>query len=63
MYLYIFYIHGSFYGEEMPAPPLDPGVDLDDDQGMPDAEDHQEADAERLAAVGAPVRGRLNDAR
>ena len=38
---------GSFDGEEMSAPPHDLGVDFDDDQGMPDAEDHQEADARR----------------
>ena len=32
----------------MPTPvPHDPGVDLDDDQGMVDAEDHQEASARR----------------
>ena len=37
---------GSFDSEEMPAPvPHDPGVDPDDDQGMADAEDHQEVGA------------------
>ena len=46
---------GSFDGEDMPAPAHDPGVDPDDDQGMPDVEDHQEADVERLAPAGAPV--------
>ena len=30
-------------------------MDLDDDQGMPDAKDHQEADAERPPLAGAPV--------
>ena len=45
--IYFAYI-GSFDGEEMPTPvPHDLGVDLDDDQGMPDAEDHQEAGARR----------------
>ena len=39
----------------MPAPPHDPGVDLDDDQGMPEVEDHQEASAERPAPTSAPV--------
>ena len=55
---------GSFDGEEMPTPvPHDPGVDPDDDQGYADAEDHQEANAERPAPAGAPVHGRLNDTR
>ena len=49
----------------MPAPPHDPGVDPDDDQGMPDAEDHQETGAERHAPTSALVppfarRGRLD---
>ena len=44
--------------------PNDPGVDLDDDQDMLDANDH-EAGAERLAPAGAlvppfPRRGRLD---
>ena len=48
----------------MPPPPPDPGVDLDDDEVMPDAEDHQEAGADqRPALAGAPVRGRLGDTR
>ena len=52
--IYFVYI-GSFDGEDMPTPPHDPGVDLDDDQGMPDVEDHQEAGVERHAPAGAPV--------
>ena len=49
----------------MPAPPHDPSVDRDDDQGMPDAKDHQEAGAKRPAPTSAPVspfarRGRLD---
>ena len=49
----------------MPAPPHDPGVDPDDDQAMPDVENHQEAGAERPAPAGAPIlpfarRGRLD---
>ena len=36
-------------------PPNDIGVDPDDDQGMPDAEDHQEVGAERHAPTDAPV--------
>ena len=39
----------------MPAPPHDPCVDLDDDQDIPDAEDHQEVGAERPTPTGAPV--------
>ena len=56
---------GYFDGEDMPAPPHDPGVDPDDDQGMQDAEDHQEAGADqRPTPAGALVRGqRLSDAR
>ena len=54
---------GSSDGEEMSPPPHDPGVDLDDDEGMPDAEDHQEASAERPTPTGVLVHGRLNDAR
>ena len=55
---------GSFDGKEMLPPPPDPGVDIDDDEGMPDAEDHQEVGADqRPAPAGAPLRGRLNDAR
>ena len=46
---------GSFDGEDMLAPQHDPGVDPDDDQDMPDAEDHQEVCAERPAPVGAVV--------
>ena len=46
---------GSFDGEDMPTPPHDPGVDPDDDQGMPDAEDHEEASVERHAPAGAPI--------
>ena len=46
---------GSFDGEDMLAPPHDLGVDPHDNQGMPYAEDHQEAGAERPALVGAPV--------
>ena len=48
----------------MLAPPHDPDLDPNEDQGMPDAEDHHEAGAERPAPAGAPVRGqRLSDAR
>ena len=46
---------GSFDGKDMSAPPNDPGVDLDDDQDIPDADDH-EAGVERPAPAGAPVR-------
>ena len=46
---------GSFDGEDMPAPPHDPGVDPTDNQGMPHVEDHQEASVERLAPIGALV--------
>ena len=47
---------GSFDGEEMPPPPLDPGVDPDDDEGMPDSKDHQEAGVDqRHAPAGAPI--------
>ena len=46
---------GSFDGEDMLAPPHDLGVDPDDDQGMPDAEDYQEASAKRHAPASAPV--------
>ena len=56
---------GAFDGKDMLAPPHDPGVDPDDDQDMLDAEDHQEAGAERPAPTGAPIppfsrRGRLD---
>ena len=56
---------GSFDGVDMSAPPHDLGVDPDDDKGMPDAEDHQEAGLERPDPVGVPVlpfsrRGRLD---
>ena len=49
----------------MPKPPHDPSVDPNDDQGMPNAKDHQEAGAERPAPAGALVlpfarRGRLD---
>ena len=54
---------GSFDGKEMLPPPHDPSVDPDDDEGMRDAEDHQEASAERPSPAGAPVRGRLSDDR
>ena len=50
---------GSYDGEEMPPPPPDPVVDLDD----LDAEDQQEAGAERPAPVGALMHCQLNDAR
>ena len=50
--IYFAYI-GSFDGEDMPAPPHDLSVDLDDDQDMPDVEDHQEAGTERPAPAGA----------
>ena len=46
---------GSFDGEDMLAPPHDPCVDPDDDQGMPNVEDHQEASAERPDPVGVLV--------
>ena len=46
---------GSFDGEDILTPPHDPGMDPDDDQGMPDVEDHQEASAERHTPVGASV--------
>ena len=48
---------GSFDGDDMPTPPHDLGVDLDDNQDMADAEDHdQEAGGERHAPhVGTPV--------
>ena len=46
---------GSFDGEDMLAPPHDPGVDPNDDQDMSYVEDHQEADAERPAPAGAPI--------
>ena len=36
---------GSFDGEEMSPPPHDLGVDPDDDQGMPNAKDHQDVSA------------------
>ena len=39
----------------MLAPPHDPGVDPDDDQSMPNANDHQEAGAERPTPAGASV--------
>ena len=51
--IYFAYIR-SFDGEDMPAPPNDPGVDPDDDQDMSDAEDH-EAGVDRLGPHGAPV--------
>ena len=38
----------------MPVPPHDLGVDPDDDQDMPDVEDH-EVGAERPTPTGAPV--------
>ena len=44
---------GCFDDDDMPAPPYDLSVDPDNDQGMPDAEDHQEADAERPTTAGA----------
>ena len=52
---------GSFDDEEMPPQPLDPSVDPDEDEGMPDiAEDHQEVGADqRPAPIGASVRGLL----
>ena len=53
---------GSYDGEEMPPPPHDPVVDLDDI----DAEDQQEASADdqRPAPAGAPARGQcMSDAR
>ena len=37
------------------APPHDPGVDPDDDEGMLDVEDHQEASAERHALGGVQI--------
>ena len=46
---------GYFDGEDMPTPPHDLGVDPDDDQGMPDVEDHQEAGVERHAPASASV--------
>ena len=46
---------GSFDGEEISGPPHDPGVDPDDDQGMSDAEDHQEAGAEGPTPDGVMV--------
>ena len=59
---------GSYDGEEMPPPPPDPVVDLDEDaEGMmPDiTEDQQEAGVDqRPAPVGALAWGRrLSDAR
>ena len=47
----------------MSTPPHDQGVDSGDNEGMPDAKDHQEADVERHAPAGATVHNRLNDAR
>ena len=49
----------------MTKPPHDLGVDPNDDQGMPNFEDHQEVGAERHALVGAPIspfatRGRID---
>ena len=44
----------------MSAPPHDPGVDLDDDEGMLDAKDHQEAGAERPAPVKKNYQRTLN---
>ena len=43
----------------MPPPPPDPGVDPDEDEGMPDiVEDHQEVGPDqRPAPTGAPVCG------
>ena len=46
---------GYFNGEDMPAPPHDPGVDLDEDQDIPDVEDHQEAGVEVPSPSGASV--------
>ena len=54
---------GSFDGEEMPPPPHDLGVDLDDNEGIPNAKDHQEVSADRTTPAGALVHNRLNDAR
>ena len=56
---------GSFDGKDVSAPPHDPCVYTDDDQGMPDAEDHQEVGVDRHAHAGTPVppfarRGRLD---
>ena len=44
----------SFDGEDMPTPPIDPSVDLDDEQDMPDAEDH-EVGLERPSLASALV--------
>ena len=44
----------------MSAPPHDPGVDPNDDQGMPDVEDHQEAGA-RHGRLDARYRMDLGD--
>ena len=46
---------GYFDGEDMPAPPHDPVVDLDGNQDMPDVEDHQEAGAESFALAGVSI--------
>ena len=46
---------GSFDGEDMSAPPHDPSVDPDDDQGMLDVEDHQGVGVERHAPAGVPI--------
>ena len=64
-YTYIYFVDiGSFDGDEMPVPSNNLGVDLDDDQDMADAEDH-EAGADRLAPTSASIlpfarRGRLD---
>ena len=48
----------------MPPPPPDLGVDPDDDEGMPDDKDHQEAGVDqRPAPIGALVHGQLSDAK
>ena len=52
--IYFAYI-GSFDGEDMLATPHDLGVDPDDNQGMPDAENHQEASAQRHAPTSASI--------
>ena len=55
MCTYIYFADiGSFYGDEISAPPNDLGVDPDDDQDMADAEDH-EAGVDRPAHAGVSV--------
>ena len=51
---------GYFDGDDMSSPPLNPGVDPDDDQGMLDAEDHQEVGA-RHGQLDARYRMELGD--